>query len=595
MKKCIALLLGMLLMTCCTSCTSADVAEGQSTSGLTKELNLTFTKRELSGEWEVREAITVTGNGDVFKTNGRGIKLSGVQARITAEGVYILTGEFTIPIVIAAGERDKVQLVLQNAAITTADGPAILIESADKVFITLPEGTVSRVTDGAAYASTGTGAPDAAIFSRADLCVNGSGTLMVKGQYRHGIVSKDDLVITCCTLEVSAASTGLDGKDCLKATNASITVQAGTNGMRSDNSEDAARGFIYLDACRISLESGGDGIQAQTNLIISGGDLTITSGGGSGRSLRNADGSWKGLKSAGDLLIEGDTAIVISSRDDCIHANGSVLITDGSLDLSSGDDGVHADSSLTFSGGDLIIRKSYEGLEASKLTISGGIISITASDDGLNAAGGADGSAVGNRFGRGFFSNGVGEIIISGGYTIINASGDGIDSNSTIFVSGGVTLVSGPTNSMNAAFDYDGSATVTGGILIATGPSGMAQNFSDAQGQGAILVSFNNRVSASLALVNADGQIVAAFTPMTAYQSAVFTAPGIQDGQTYSIVVGGQFSSADANGFAHDGPCTGGNTAGAITMDGLIHGIGHSFGPGGGGPGGGRPGGGWGR
>ena len=596
MNKCIALLLGMLLLICCTSCTAADVTEGQRMPDMTKEMDVTFTERELAGEWDVQKAITVTGSGNTFKTNGRGIKLSGGQARITADGVYVLTGEFTMPIVIAAGSSDKVQLVLQNAAITTADGPAILIESADKVFITLPEGSVSHVTDGAAYASTESGAPDAAIFSRADLCLNGAGSLLVTGQYRHGIVSKDDLVIVRCTLEVSAASTGLDGKDCLKATEASITIHAGTNGMRSDNAEDAARGFIYLDRCRIVLESGGDGIQTQTSLMLSGGELTITSGGGSGRSLRNAEGSWKGLKAAGDLLIEKDAVIFISSRDDCIHANGSVLITGGSLDLSSGDDGVHADSSLTISGGELIIRQSYEGLEASKLTISGGNISITASDDGLNAAGGADGSAAGNRFGRGFFSNGVGEIIISGGYTVINASGDGIDSNSTIAVSGGVTLVSGPTNSMNAAFDYDGSATVTGGILIATGPAGMAQNFSDAQGQGAILVSFSNRVSASLALVNTEGNIVAAFTPQTAYQSAVFTAPGIQDGQTYAIVVGGQFSAADANGFAQDGVYTGGNTAGIITMDGLIYGVGHSFGPGGGGPGGGgRPGGGWGR
>ena len=137
----------------------------------------------------------------------------------------------------------------------------------------------------------------------------------------------------------------------------------------------------------------------------------------------------------------------------------------------------------------------------------------------------------------------------------------------------------------------------------------MAQNFTDAQGQGAILVSFNSRASASLALVNADEQVVAAFSPVNAYQSVVVTAPGIQSGQTYTIVTGAEITTADANGFASDGEYTGGQTAGTITMVGLIYGTGHSFGPGGGGPGGarpggnpggmppggGRPGGGWGR
>ncbi|MBQ7849659.1 MAG: carbohydrate-binding domain-containing protein, partial [Clostridia bacterium] len=434
------------------------------------------------------------------------------------------------------------------------------------------------VTDGAYELSSESSQPDAAIFSRADLCINGSGTLRVSGLAKHGVVSKDDLVLANCTLVVSAVSTALDGKDCVKASGTNLTVTAGSNGLRSDNAEDESRGFVYLKDCTLSITSGSDGVQAQTVLQVERSAVTVTAGGGASQRIRYADGSWKGLKSGGDMLLSGGT-YTISSRDDCIHSNSSIVIADGIFSLSSGDDGVHADTDLTICGGEITIHQSYEGLEASKLTIAGGHIDVTASDDGLNAAGGADGSAMGNRFGRSMFSNGVGEIIISGGYTVVRANGDGIDSNGSITVSGGVTLVSGPTNSGNAAFDYDGSAAVNGGILIATGPMGMAQNFSTAENQGAMLISFNQQQSGkTIALTDDKGVVLASFTPAASYQSAVITAPGVQQGQRYSLLTGCTVEGADEYGFAQNTTVTGGVLIEHVTMDSLIYGGNGGFG-----------------
>jgi hypothetical protein len=185
------------------------------------------------------------------------------------------------------------------------------------------------------------------------------------------------------------------------------------------------------------------------------------------------------------------------------------------------------------------------------------------------------------------FSNGVGEIIISGGYIHINAMGDGIDSNNTILVSSGVTLVSGSPSSGNAAFDYDGEATVTGGILIATGGSGMAQSFSAAENQGCLLFGLSSGPAGrNLAIVNADGRIVAAYTPGNNYSAVVVTAPELQVGNTYTVVIDAVIDSADTHGFATDTTYTGGTELGAIEMTtSLQGGSGHSMG---GGPGGGR-------
>lgn len=431
---------------------------------------------------------------------------------------------------------------------------------------------------------------------------------------KHGVTSKDDLIVTGLTLNVTAVSTALDGKDCVMMHSVTATLTAGSNGVRSDNAEDAARGYVYIQDSTLTITAGTDGVQAETLLRADNAVMTVTTGDGSGAASQKQQsafggfggwggysaattetGSWKGLKSAKDMEINGGT-YTIDSKDDCLHANNNLTITGGSFTLTSGDDGVHADNELHISGGEILIGKSYEGIEASKLTISGGKIDITASDDGLNAAGGADGSASADRWGRGMFSNMVGEIVISGGYIHISASGDGIDSNNTILVSGGVTLVSTGNSNGNAAFDYDGEATVTGGVLIATGGSGMAQSFTAAENQGCMLFGINGaQGGVNIAIVDESDQVVAAFTPDSRYSAVVVTAPGLQVGSTYSVVMDAAIDSMDSHGFATNAAYTGGTNLGSIEMTTALQGgSGHSMGGGpGGGPGGGgrRPGG----
>lgn len=601
MKRIFLLLLMMNLLSACS--VQAD----------SSKFDLTFTDRELAGTWDARSAVTITGQGSTCKMTGKGAKLSGSTLTISSEGVYVLSGEFTDMLIkVDAGDKDKVQLVLQGATISASNGPAIYIRNADKVFLTAAEGTENLIADGADYSLTdGDTELDAAVFSKADLCLNGEGTLNVAGNCKHAVVSKDDLIITGLTMTVNAASTALDGKDCVMMSGVSATIMAGSNGIRSDDTEDAARGFVFIQDSTLSITAGSDGVQAETLLRADNAVMTITTGEGSGAAKAStsngrdsfggsfggrsssgssaSDGSWKALKSAALVEINGG-AFVIDSQDDCIHANGDLTITDGLFTLSSGDDGIHADNALLISGGNISINKSYEGIEASKLTISGGHIELKASDDGLNAAGGADGSASADRWGRGMFSNMVGEIVISGGYIHITASGDGIDSNNSILVSGGVTLVSTGDSNGNAAFDYDGEATVTGGVLIATGGSGMAQSFTAAENQGCLLFGINGTSGGiNLAIVDADDRVVASFTPDSSYSAVVVTAPGLQVGNTYSIVMNASIEGMDEHGFAANSTYTGGTNLGSIDMTTALQGgSGHSMGGGFGGGGGGN-------
>ncbi len=561
------LMLAMLL----SGCSRAEmwVVQGREivfadTSGM----DFSFTERELSGEYDAAEASCIRGENAEIIIDGPGVRLSGQGISIVDEGCYIFSGIFEdCMITVAAPEDEKVQIVLDGAQIRNSKGPAVYGRAADKLFITLAAGSENSIADGVDYRiSEDDSNLDGAIFSRCDLCINGSGKLYLEGNYKHGVVSKDDLAVVNCNMDVTAARQALNGKDCVKIHGAQLRLHAGTDGVQSDNDEDEDRGFVFIEASKLEIAAGNDGIQAETVLKIADSDLQLTSGGGSGQALSGEDASCKGLKAGLDLLLEGG-AVNIDSRDDCIHANGNVAVYAGDFKLSSGDDGLHADAGVLFAGGRMEILKSYEGLEGSEIHISGGELRITASDDGMNLAGGNDNSAAAERPGRGMFEREDGSIEISGGRIWIDALGDGIDSNGTIFVSGGVTLVSGPTGSGNAALDHNG-ATVTGGTLIATGSAGMALGFSAAENQGAILVNFDFQpANTSIVLCDAQGGVTAGFIPNKDFQSVVITAPGLQQGGSYVLLAGAALDAADADGFAQSGTVEGGTELLRIEME----------------------------
>lgn len=561
-------------------------------------MDFEFTDRDKDSDFDASNASSATESDGKYE--------------ITSEGTYIFSGNISKQISVNAGENDKIQIVLDNVNISNPNGPAIYIGTADKVFITVKDGTASTLSDGSDYSLTDdNGEIDGAIFSRADLTINGKGTLTVKGNYKHGIVSKDDLVVVDTAIDIDAKNVALNGKDCVKLQNVNLKIVAGSDGIRSSNDEDPTRGFVYIESGKLDIVSANDGIQAETAVKIQNGNIKIVSGGGSLAKNLDLTESYKGIKAASDIIIQ-DGEFNIDSLDDAIHSNNTICIYGGKYNLSSADDGIHSDTDLAISAGDITVAKSYEGLESSRIFITGGNIDITSSDDGLNAAGGNDASAGNNPmaggtppggfggggfggggFGKDAFDNGIGEIAISGGYTLIDASGDGIDSNGTFALTGGVVLVSGPTNNGNGAFDYGKSASVTGGVLVALGSSGMAQGFSSAENQGAIITTFSYRSgNTNIALCDENGNAILVFKPKKDYQSAVITAPEIQQGKTYKLYAAVEINGADENGFARNVAYSGGTHIADITMDSLLYGTGGGFRPGpGGGDHGGGPGG----
>lgn len=560
----------------------------------TSEMDFSFSKGDMNSAYDESNATVISLSDSGSAVTGEGALADETGVRITAAGTYILSGDLSNGgITVETLDTEKVSLVLVGVSIVNENGPAIYVKESDKVFLILAEGSENILSDGESYTAVdGETTLDGAVFSRADLAVNGSGSLTVNGKMKHGVVSKDDLVITGGNITVTSLSAALVGKDCVKIGGGEIKLTAGSDGIRSDNTEDANRGYVYINGGKLDITAGNDGIQAETVLKIDGGEIKALTGGGSvngpahydnmgggmggffpfgGTSNTSSTESYKGLKAGSDILVSA-AKIEIDSADDSIHSNGSISINGGDIIAISGDDGIHADTALAIYNGNITVSKSYEGLEGTEIAVFGGNIYVVASDDGLNAAGGNDGSAMG-RPGANPFEGTTGDITISGGSITVDASGDGIDSNGSITVTGGITMVSGPDNNGNGAFDYGSTAHVSGGTLIALGASGMAQGFSSAEGQGAIFCTFNTQRGGSLFEVrDGNGDVIVSFTPAKNYQCAVVTSPDIQKGNIYTLT-------------------SDGNTIASVEMTSELYGS--SGGMGGmGGMGGGRPGGG---
>ncbi len=131
-------------------------------------------------------------------------------------------------------------------------------------------------------------------------------------------------------------------------------------------------------------------------------------------------------------------------------------------------------------------------------------------------------------------------IKITGGELTLNIAGDGLDSNGDLLISGGKTIIYGPTNSGNGSLDYNGDSTITGGICIALGTSGMAQNFGSNSTQGSILLNLNSmqQQGSEVTLLDSNNNILATVTAETNYNSILISTPDIKEGETYTIEYG---------------------------------------------------------
>ena len=477
--------------------------------------------------------------------------------------------------VVDAADTEKVQIVLQNVSIDCSDHAALFIKQADKVFLTLAEGTENTLSSGSSYAlGDDDSNVDGVIFSRADLTMNGSGSLAVNAAYKHAVVSKDDLVVTGGQYAIKQKTAApIRQRLCQNHRRCVYYRNRYRRHSGQQCGKSRSRVCLYLRRyvrphSRHRCRSGGNRAahrrrhvpdhqrrrQCKRSIDKSGkdspgwgmwGPQSEQNPSQDAESTDTSD-SAKGLKAGASLSLRGGT-FSINSSDDSIHSNGTVTITGGTLSLKSGDDGVHAGDALLIEEGTIKISQSYEGLEGLSVTIAGGNIQLTASDDGINSAGGSDTAKQGRPGQNQFIVSEDSEIFIkiTGGTINVDAGGDGLDSNGNLFVEGGTIYITSSADNGNGALDYEGAATITGGTIVAAGMSGMAQGFSDSSTQYSILNNFSASLSSGDAIVLKDsgGKVLASYTPAKAYNSVVVSSPDLKKGETYTLSAGSQSES----------------------------------------------------
>jgi Carbohydrate-binding domain-containing protein Cthe_2159 len=610
MKKIITLLLQTTLILALAACstapaeTTASDTTNQASVGDEAvaavdavPLSVNYSTDDLSPVSDSSATSFIKLEGDSITVEGTGATVSGSVVTVTAAGTYRISGTLNNgQIVVNTEDEATVTLALNDVNITNTSSAPIYVKSADKVVITLADGTQNTVTDGASYVfeSTESNEPNATIFSNDDLTINGNGSLTVNGNYNNGIATDDDLKITNGVITVNTVNDGIKGKNYIAVKDGTITVNAGGDGLQSNNDEDATKGYLLIEGGTLNITSGLDGIQAETQLTVNGGNINIVSGGGSAVNYELEE-SAKGLKAVVDVTIAGGT-IHIDSADDAIHSNNSVTINGGDITAASGDDGVHADTTLTMNSGSLVITKAYEGIESTTITLNSGSTTITADDDGVNGSGGADGSSLNMGPGQDRFGSSNAHLYVNGGYLYVDARGDGLDINGPIDMTGGTVIVNGPTMDGNGALDYANAFNLTGGYLLAVGSSGMAEAPSASSTQYVIMYNFDvQQVAGTLVHIETvDGTEILTFAPTKAYQSVVLSSPELTNGATYIVYTGGSSSGAAVNGLYSGGTYSAGSQIASFTVSGVVTTVGAAgrFGPGGGGhggPGGGAP------
>lgn len=602
MKKIILLLLQAILILALAACSVVSAA-GSDTSSASQEsavteavpvtsntgtsstpLSVSYDSEDLNANPNLENGSSIELNGDSIAFEGVGATVNGSVITITSAGTYRISGLLNDgQIAVNTADSEPVTLIFNGVNISNSTSAPIYVLSANKTIITLANGTENTVTDAASYvfANAEDDEPNAAIFSKDDLTINGSGSLTVNANYSNGIVTHDDLKITSGNITVNAVNDAIKGRNYIAVKDGTITLNAGGDGLQSNNDEDATKGYILIEGGTLNITSAMDGIQAETRLTISAGNINIVSGGGSVVNYELEE-STKGLKAGLDITIAGGT-LNIDSADDSLHSNNSITIDGGEITVASGDDGAHSDSTLTMNSGSLVITKAYEGIESETITLNDGSIHLSTEDDGVNGSGGVDSSSTGMGPGQDMFETGNAHLYINGGYLFVDAVGDGIDINGPIDMSGGTVIVNGPENNGNGPLDYSGSFNLTGGYLLAVGSSGMAQAPSTSSTQYSILYNFDSIQAPGtlLHIASEDGAEVLTFMPTRSYQSMVLSSPELETGSTYLVYTGGSSTGTNTDGLYSEGTYTPGSQAASFTISSMVSTAG-GFGPGGG-------------
>lgn len=357
-------------------------AKGGAASGIGSMAGKTavYEDEDLDASWDEASSTIISCDGTGVYITGEGAAEENGIIRVTTAGTYVLRGNYSGQIRVEAGNEDLVRLVMDGFHISNESTSPVYGVQSKKIVLILADGTENSAEDGAQYrfASADEDEPDAVIFSKDDLVINGQGSLSVSGNYSNGVRSKDDLAVISGNLTITAVKDGLKGKDSVTVKDGQIQIKSGEDGIKSNNDTDPEKGYVIIDGGTIIIQSGDDGIHAETWLTISGGDIDV----------QESNEGLEGLK----IDINGSN-IKVKSTDDGINAAGGSSGTDEENERAKMQD--NPEAYVRIAGGTVAVDAMADGIDSNgSLYVEAGTVYINGPTSGGDGALDYNGTAV---------------------------------------------------------------------------------------------------------------------------------------------------------------------------------------------------------
>lgn len=331
----------------------ADDNDYVENSEFTREVYINF-----SGDTAYVQAST---SGFSATVSGAHVTVNATRARMH----YILSGTTADGGLKIYSER-KFKLTMNGVSITNPTGAAINNQCGKSMYIVLADSTENVLTDGTTYQTPANEDEKGTLFSEGQIIFSGKGMLSVTSSAHNGIAS-DDYIIFRPGCRVSVVS---HERNCVKA-NDGVSVRGGV----------------------LNLDSHGDGgkaINSEAGVDISGGRVTaIVSGGG---AVSGADTTGvAAIKCDSSLVMTGGEVNLKCTGDGGkgINANGDVTVSGGSVTIEtfggstlSSPKGIKADGKALFDGGETYVYSANgKPVDADEGMTVGATMTATYSND----------------------------------------------------------------------------------------------------------------------------------------------------------------------------------------------------------------------
>jgi hypothetical protein len=463
-----------------------------------------FQSSDYYEDYNEREVNYIQLNGSSIVFSGEGAFVSDNKISISKPGTYVIFGTLKDgQIIVEETSGGMVHLILKNATIHCESSAPIYIKEAGRAIISLAPGTKNILTDGLVEHDKKLSDPNATIYCVSDLTLNGAGSLVINAAYQNAISSKGILKIVEGDYEIFSVGHGIIGKEAVLIDASKITIASGGDGIRTNNDTEDSEGLIFINRGEFVITSEQDGMQADKRLVLQDGSYQITTGVSTG-SAKKEDKK--------ELI--NNKLIEITEYDNSKSANGlksgeEILIGNGTFTLDSTDDAIHSDGNVS--------------IDKAKIAII--------------------------------------------------ADGDGIESNGSVTMTGGSLIIEGSSNNKNGVIVHNGVFEMNGGTLLQVGNSGLAMTPSITSKQKSILINLKETIEAETVLCLLEGEDripVMAYLPTKSYQSIVYSSPLLLEGKSYTLSTGGSTTPKEGTNISTPKTYEDGVDKANVTINGIL-------------------------